>query len=55
VVPEGRIIPARHLALGVPARVMRELADEEVERSYAATVHYAARAQAFLAASKEGK
>jgi len=47
VVTEGQIIPARHLALGVPAKVVRELADEEVRQLQAAAAHYVVRAQAF--------
>lgn len=54
LVPERMIIPPRHLALGVPARVVRELTDEEIERLRAFAAHYVARAQAFLAASKGG-
>jgi len=54
LVPEGMIIPPRHLALGVPARVVRELTDEEIERTHTFATHYVARAQAFLSASKGG-
>ena len=53
VVPPGMVIPPRHLALGVPARVMRELTAEEVERLRAAAAHYVARAQAFLVAESD--
>jgi carbonic anhydrase/acetyltransferase-like protein (isoleucine patch superfamily) len=49
VVPEGGHIPPRHLALGVPARVVRELTDEEVSRLRVSAAHYVARAQTFLA------
>jgi len=54
LVLEGMIIPPRHLALGVPARVVRELTDEEMERSRTFAAHYVARARAFLVASKGG-
>ena len=47
LVTEGQVIPARHLALGVPAKVVRELTDEEVERLRAAAAHYVDRAEAF--------
>jgi carbonic anhydrase/acetyltransferase-like protein (isoleucine patch superfamily) len=47
VVTEGQVIPPRHLALGVPARVVRELTDGETERLRAAAAHYVARAEAF--------
>ena len=40
VVPEGREIPPRHLAVGVPARVIRELSDEDLKRLERAADHY---------------
>jgi carbonic anhydrase/acetyltransferase-like protein (isoleucine patch superfamily) len=49
LVTEGQVIPPRHLALGVPARVVRELTDEETERLRAAAAHYVGRARAFRA------
>ncbi len=54
LVPEGMIIPSLHLALGIPAQVVRELTDEEIEHTRALTTRYVARAQVFLAARKEG-
>ncbi len=54
LVPPGMAIPPRHLALGVSARVVRQLEAEEIERLHADAVHYVARAQAFLAAIKGG-
>ena len=47
VVTEGQVIPPRHLALGVPARIVRELTEEEVERLRASAAHHVARAAAF--------
>ncbi len=47
VVTEGQVIPPRHLALGVPAKVVRELTDEEVNHLHAAADHYVDRAEAF--------
>jgi carbonic anhydrase/acetyltransferase-like protein (isoleucine patch superfamily) len=47
LVTEGQIIPPRHLALGVPAKVIRELTGEEIERLRAAAAHYVDRAAAF--------
>lgn len=47
VVTEGQAIPPRHLALGVPAQVVRELTGEEVQHLRAAAAHYVARAEAF--------
>ena len=31
LVPENRVVPARSLSMGVPARVVRSLADEEIQ------------------------
>ncbi len=52
LVPEGITIPPRHLALGMPVRVVRKLTDEEIERLHTFAAHYVARAQAFLTADK---
>ena len=52
VVTEGQVIPPRHLALGVPAKVVRDLTDEEVDHLRAAAAHYVARAEAFRTAGK---
>jgi len=49
VVTEGQEIPPRHLALGVPAKVVRELTDEELTRLKHAADHYVERAKAFRA------
>lgn len=40
LVPERCVIPPRHLAVGVPAKVVRELTDEDVERLMATGLHY---------------
>ncbi|MGD8996958.1 MAG: gamma carbonic anhydrase family protein [Anaerolineae bacterium] len=53
LVTEGQVIPPRHLALGVPARVVRELTGEEVERLRAAAAHYVGRAEAFRISGHE--
>jgi len=49
LVPRGMIIPPRHLALGIPAQIVRELADEEIEHIHSLTTRYVKRAQTFLA------
>jgi carbonic anhydrase/acetyltransferase-like protein (isoleucine patch superfamily) len=46
LVTEGKVIPPRSLAVGMPARVIRELTDEEVEKLRLSAQHYV------LAASK---
>lgn len=48
LVPEGMTIPPRHLVLGVPARIVRELAVEEIEHMHGFAARYIERAQAFL-------
>ncbi|MGC6441470.1 MAG: gamma carbonic anhydrase family protein [Rubripirellula sp.] len=40
LVPEKCVIPPRHLAVGVPAKVVRELTDADVERLMATGLHY---------------
>jgi len=47
LVTEGQVIPPNYLALGIPARVVRQLTDEEVTRMRAAAAHYVGRAEAF--------
>lgn len=50
VVTEATVIPPRHLALGVPARVVRVLTDEEIDGQLAVAAYYVAHARAFLVA-----
>jgi carbonic anhydrase/acetyltransferase-like protein (isoleucine patch superfamily) len=47
LVTEGQIIPPRHLAMGVPARVVRELSDAEVLRLRAAAALYVGHADVY--------
>jgi len=54
LVTRGTIIPPGHLALGAPARVVRELTAEEIERLRDTGTHYVARAQAFIATKRGG-
>jgi carbonic anhydrase/acetyltransferase-like protein (isoleucine patch superfamily) len=54
VVTEGQVIPPRHLALGVPAKIVRELTDAEVERLHAAAAHYVGRARQFRTEGSRG-
>lgn len=53
VVTEGQVIPPRHMALGIPARVVRELTAEEIERMRAAAAHYVERADLFRGSGAE--
>jgi phenylacetic acid degradation protein len=39
-VPEGTIVPPRSLALGIPARVVRQLTDEEIAWKRTGTLQY---------------
>jgi carbonic anhydrase/acetyltransferase-like protein (isoleucine patch superfamily) len=45
VVGEGKVIPARSLAVGVPAKVIREIPPEEADRRRAWAAGYAALAE----------
>ncbi|RLC63936.1 MAG: gamma carbonic anhydrase family protein [Chloroflexi bacterium] len=54
VVPEGMVIPPQYLALGVPARTVRKLTEQEIERTRTFAEHYVARAQAFQSISGGG-
>ena len=47
VVTEGTVIPPRTLALGVPARVVRELTESDVMRTRAAAAWYVNQARAY--------
>jgi carbonic anhydrase/acetyltransferase-like protein (isoleucine patch superfamily) len=53
LVTKGMVIPPRHLASGVPARVVRQLTDEEVARLHRSAADYVARAEAFMNAIAE--
>ncbi|MEA3340673.1 MAG: gamma carbonic anhydrase family protein [Chloroflexota bacterium] len=52
LLPAGMVVPPRHLALGVPARVVRELTVEEIERLHDNAVHYVAQARAYVAQAR---
>jgi carbonic anhydrase/acetyltransferase-like protein (isoleucine patch superfamily) len=47
LVTEGKVIPPRTLAMGSPAKVVRELTDEEVERLKQNAVGYQRRAKQY--------
>jgi carbonic anhydrase/acetyltransferase-like protein (isoleucine patch superfamily) len=49
VVTEGKVFPPGSLVLGVPARLMRTLTDEEITRNRRSAEHYVANAKAFQA------
>ncbi len=40
LVPEGKRFPPRSLILGAPAKVVRELTDEDIERMRSGALHY---------------
>lgn len=48
VVTERAVIPAGHLALGVPARVVRVLSEAEIEKQRSIAASYVAHAMAIL-------
>jgi len=47
LVPPGAKIPARHLALGVPARVVRPLRDDELRQQRERALEYVETARAY--------
>ncbi len=47
LVPEGKVYPDGVLVLGSPARVVRELTPEQIERLQASAEHYVGNAQRF--------
>lgn len=47
VVPEGAVIPPCTLALGIPAKVVRELREEEIQRLRRDATHYVEKARAY--------
>lgn len=53
LVPEKKAIPPRSLAMGVPARVIRDLTPEELEGLRASTDHYLDLAERYLRALEE--
>jgi gamma-carbonic anhydrase len=48
LVTEGKVIPPRSLALGSPARVVRQITDEEVAELLDSAKHYVAEAAVYL-------
>ncbi len=50
IVLEGQTIPPRSLAVGVPARVIREVNEDDIARIQHAAQHYTVAAQAFRSA-----
>ena len=48
LVTMNTVVPPRSLVLGAPARVVRPLADEEVERNHANAVHYVRMGRIYL-------
>ena len=43
LVPEGKVFPERSLIIGAPAKVVRELSDEEIEKMHRAAPGYVER------------
>ncbi len=55
VVTEGTVIPPRTLALGLPARVVRELREEDLARLRAAAAWYVEQARVYRAKEEENE
>ena len=53
LVPEGKNYPEKSLILGVPARVVRELSDEDAKTLPLAATHYVENAQRYAQGLKE--
>lgn len=51
VVTEGMVIPPRKLVVGVPARIVRDLNEADIERNRHAASHYVEAARTYLASS----
>ncbi len=49
LVPEGMIVPPRSLVMGLPARIKREVTDEELEGIRRSAAHYVAYKDDYLA------
>lgn len=47
LVPEGRDIPSGKLALGAPAKAVRDLSEAEIQRCAATAAHYVSNAARF--------
>ena len=47
VVREGQVVPERSVVVGVPAKVVREASDEDIQRILDGTDHYVRNAQLF--------
>jgi len=47
LVPEGKVFPDGVLLIGAPARVARELSEEQIERLKLSAAHYVWNAQRF--------
>ena len=48
LVTEGRRIPPRSVVMGVPGKVVREITQEELERTHAICAHYLEMAQRYV-------
>ena len=53
LLPEGKYYPEKSLILGVPARVVRELSDEDTKTLPLAATHYVENARRYAQGLKE--
>ena len=49
VVREGEVIPPRSLVVGIPAKVVRQLTDAQVQENLASAARYVANSRAYMA------
>ena len=54
VVRERDVIPPRSLVVGIPAKVVRQLTDAQVEENLASAARYVANSRAYLAHKQGG-
>lgn len=47
LVPEGKTIPAAKLAMGIPAKVVREMSEADIQRCIATAAHYVRNGERF--------
>ena len=52
LVPEGKVFPDRRLIVGVPAKISRELSDEDIEKMHHAAPGYVQRQEMYKAKLK---
>jgi carbonic anhydrase/acetyltransferase-like protein (isoleucine patch superfamily) len=55
ILTQGKIFPPRTLILGSPAKVVRELSDDDLMQLAASAAHYVRKAKEYQVKDKEGE